>query len=65
MLIRMLVGLSGLYFTLEPCDERDFPQAEALRLVSAGFAVPVAETPVETATRKPVAERRRRTKEKS
>lgn len=62
MRIRMLVGLSGLYFTLQPGDERDFPQAEALRLVSAGYAVPCSEAPVETAIRKPAVERRSRKK---
>jgi hypothetical protein len=58
MLIRMLVGLSGSHYTLGPGDERDFPQDEAIRLVSAGFAVPTAEQNTETAERKPVAERR-------
>jgi len=62
MRIRMLVGLSGLHFTLQPGDEHDFPQAEALRLVSAGYAAPVATVPLETATRRPMAERRTRKK---
>ena len=60
MRIRMLVGLSGSAFSLGPGDEQEFPQEEALRLISAGYAAPVAETPVETAIRKPAAERRTR-----
>lgn len=43
MLVRMVVGLSGLAANLSPGDEAEFPQAEALRLVEAGYAVPVAE----------------------
>lgn len=48
MLIRMLVGLSGPTYTLDPGDEREFPQSEALRLINAGFAVPVTERFAET-----------------
>lgn len=44
----MLVGLSGPDYCLNPNDERDFPQDEAIRLISAGYAVAVSE-PVETA----------------
>lgn len=49
MLIRMLVGLSGPALLLGPGDERDFPQDEALRLISAGYAAPVAEIKIERA----------------
>jgi hypothetical protein len=49
MLVRMLVELSGPGMLLVPGDERDFPQAEALRLVAAEYAVPVAEQRVERA----------------
>lgn len=59
MLIRMLVGLSGTAYTLGPGDERDFPQDEALRLISAGYAAPVAEIKLERATVAPAPERRR------
>lgn len=58
----MLVGLSGLTYSLGPGDERDFPQTEALRLVSAGYAVPAEARQIETATKKPTAERRTRKK---
>ena len=60
MLIRMLVGLSGSEYSLGPGDERDFPDAEAIRIVQAGFAVPVAEQPEEKAVKRPVVERRAR-----
>ncbi len=62
MLIRMLVGLSGSEYSLGPGDERDFPQDEAVRIINAGFAVPVAEQKIEHATAAPPAERRSRPK---
>jgi hypothetical protein len=58
MLVRMLVGLSGSAFSLGPGDECDFPQDEALRLISAGFATPVAEIKIERAVQAPVFEKR-------
>ena len=54
----MLVGLSGPTITLMPGDEADFPQAEAIRFIEAGFAVPVGEQIIETAAVPPKAERR-------
>lgn len=65
MLVRMLVDLSGPGLLLHPGDEHDFPQDEAIRLVSAEFAVPVVEgrAPIETTTKnRPAAERRTRKK---
>ncbi|MGX1786844.1 hypothetical protein ACWIGM_08915 [Bosea sp. NPDC055332] len=51
MLLRMLVGISGPFYTLDPGDEFHFPDDEASRLVDAGFAVVVAPVAVlETAT---------------
>ena len=41
MLVRMTVGLAGATVAV-PGDEMDFPDAEAVRLVEAGFAVPIA-----------------------
>lgn len=38
MKLRMLVGLSGNEYSLSPGDERDFPDAEAGRLIDAGYA---------------------------
>ena len=58
MRVRMLVQLSGPTMALEPGDERDFPQAEAIRLVNAGFAAPVVEPQLERAVSEPVAETR-------
>ncbi|MCG7507067.1 hypothetical protein [Mesorhizobium retamae] len=60
MQVRMLVGISGPHYLLNPGDEYQFPADEALRLIEAGFAVPVVETTIETATRIPDAERRGR-----
>ncbi|ODS51362.1 MAG: hypothetical protein ABS40_21180 [Agrobacterium sp. SCN 61-19] len=42
MLVKMLVGISGPFYTLDPGDEFHFPDDEAARLVEAGFAVAVA-----------------------
>lgn len=58
MRIRLLVGLSGPAYSLGPGDERDFPQGEALRLVEAGYAVPVSEPDVELAVKAPAPELR-------
>lgn len=55
----MLVGLTGA-ISLQPGDERDFPQDEAVRLVSAGFAVPVAEAILERAAKAPPREKRQK-----
>jgi len=63
MKIKMLTGMAGVDYSLSPGDERDFDDAEAIRLIDAGFAVPVAATEIETTTLEPVAEKRvRRTK---
>lgn len=58
MRIRMLTGLSGPEYSLAPGEERDFAQTEALRLIDAGYAVPVASEKRETATKKGAAEKR-------
>lgn len=47
----MLVGLVG-GVTLGPGDEAEFADAEAIRLIAAGFAVP-AVIKIERAVRKP------------
>ncbi|WP_210214855.1 hypothetical protein [Mesorhizobium sp. M1A.F.Ca.ET.072.01.1.1] len=54
----MLVGLSGNAYSLGPGDERDFPEMEALRLIAAEYAVPVAEAKVERAVAERAPERR-------
>ena len=38
MLLKMTAGLSGPLFSLGPGDEYEFDDAEAERLVAAGFA---------------------------
>ena len=60
MMVRMFVGLSGPAYLLQPGDERDFPQDEALRLISAGYAAPVADTNIERAVALPAMEKRGR-----
>ena len=47
MKIRMTMGLAGPQYALAPGDEREFPRDEAVRLIEAGFAVPVAEVKME------------------
>ncbi|WP_439618314.1 hypothetical protein [Shinella sp.] len=59
MKIKMLVGLAGADFALSPQEETDrFGDAEAKRLVEAGYAAPVAEEVVERAVKPRVAEKR-------
>jgi len=60
----MTVGLSGPAILLNPGDRYEFPQDEALRLISAGFAIPVAEQKVERAVAQPVLETRETRKKK-
>jgi hypothetical protein len=49
----MTVQLARLVDPLEPGDEREFSQDEAIRLVAAGYAVPVVSDKVETAVLAP------------
>lgn len=58
MIIEMTVSLSGPAYLLQPGDRHDFPQDEALRLVAAGFAVPVSEPQIERAVVAPAVETR-------
>jgi hypothetical protein len=58
MKIRMLVGLAGSEYSIGPGDEREFPDKEAIRLIDAGYAVPVAEKAAERAVAEPALERR-------
>lgn len=58
MLIKMRTGLSGPDLLLQPGDEHEFPNDEAIRLINAGFAVPVAGQSIETAVQPPPAETR-------
>lgn len=56
----MVVGLSGPTYCLNPGDEADFPQAEAVRLIEHGVAAPAAQSAIERAVIKPAAERRKK-----
>ena len=49
MRIRMLVGLSGPTYTLDPGDEYECADAEAIRLIAADFAVPADGDDIERA----------------
>ena len=57
-MVKMLVGLSGPAITLGAGDEHDFPDAEALGLIAAEYAVPASETKIERAVAEPAPERR-------
>jgi hypothetical protein len=52
MRLRFLTSLVGATFSLNPGDESEFAEAEAIRLIEAGFAEPakVEAAPIETAT---------------
>jgi hypothetical protein len=58
MKLKMLVGLSGNEYSLAPDDEHDFPDAEAIRLIDAGYGVPVVAHSVERAVAETAPERR-------
>lgn len=53
MKIKMLVSFAGAGFSASPGDEIDRPDAEAIRLVQKGYAVPVSGTAIETTDVKP------------
>lgn len=58
MQVEMLVGLSGPTYTLDPGDRREFPQDEAVRLIEAGYAIPVSERQIERTVADPIIETR-------
>ncbi|HEV7305217.1 hypothetical protein [Ensifer sp.] len=58
MKIKMLVGLSGNEYSLAPGDEHDFSDAEAIRLIEAGYGVPAVAQHVERAVAEIAPERR-------
>lgn len=59
MLVRLTVDLAGPAHR-ERGKEYDFAQDEAIRLINAGFALPVAEKRVERAVPAPMVEHRKR-----
>jgi hypothetical protein len=59
MKIKMLAGFSGSDFSVSPNEETDrFSDNEAMRMIEAGYAVPVAEGKRERATKPTVPEKR-------
>lgn len=61
MKIKMLASFSGEW-TCRRGDEVDRPDAEAIRLIEAGFAEPLREANVETTTLKAAAKNTRRSR---
>lgn len=54
MKIKLLVSFAGVNFALDAGQETDrFSDAEAIRMIEAGYAEPVANAEVEKANRKP------------
>lgn len=51
MKIKMLVSLAGADFSVSPGEQYECSEAEALRHIEAGNAVPVAEPKVERAVK--------------
>ena len=60
MRVKMLAHFAGPDVDWPVGSEQEFDQAQAIRLIEAGFAVPVATQEVETATAAPVREKRKR-----
>lgn len=59
MMIRMVTGIAGDGFALSPGDVTDrFDNAEAIRLIGAGFAMPYVDDQTERAVKAPAAETR-------
>lgn len=60
MKIQMLTSIAGVDFALAVGEETTrFPDPEALRMIAAGYAVPVAEPVLERAVKKTPTERRK------
>ncbi|MGE8143056.1 hypothetical protein ACQKOE_13860 [Novosphingobium sp. NPDC080210] len=60
MKIKMLVSMAGADFALDAGQETErFGDAEALRLVNAGYAVPAAGPVIERAVKSPAREKRK------
>ena len=60
MKLRMVTGIAGVDFSLAPGDLTErFSEAEAIRLVAAGFALPFADVEIERAVAVKPIERRK------
>jgi hypothetical protein len=57
MLLKMTAGLSGPDFNLAPGDEYEFEDAEAARLIEAGFAT-ASDTQAPAATAAPASKKK-------
>ncbi|ESX78249.1 hypothetical protein NKI98_21635 [Mesorhizobium sp. M0222] len=60
MKIKLLVSLAGAQNAFSAGTETDWDDEDAIRLIDAGFALPVSETKIERAVATPAAERRKR-----
>lgn len=61
MKIRMLASYAGADFAISKGEETEqFSDAEAIRMIENGTAIPVAGESVERAVKLPVAEKRKR-----
>ena len=58
MKIKLLVSLAGADAAFNAGGEHDWDNEDAIRLIEAGFAVPIAETKIERAVATPAAEKR-------
>jgi len=59
MKVKLLVGLSGPAFTLEPGTIYECDDSEATRLICARYAVPFADDQIERAVALPAPEKRK------
>lgn len=60
MKIKLLISLASAETAYGAGDEHDWDDVDAVRLIEAGFAVPVSDIKIERAVATPVAERRKR-----
>lgn len=58
MKLTLLVAIRGGR-NLDPGDVAEFEEGEARRMIASRFAVPFVESRIETAAKKPVAEKRK------
>ena len=56
--VKLTVSMAGANYTRDAGDEHECSEAEAKRLIEAGFAVPIAAPKKETTTAKAVKETR-------
>ena len=67
MKIKMLTSMAGVGFAVDAGQEYETDDKQAIRLIEAGYAVPVVDGLIETTTLEPATERRapRRTAKKA